>query len=202
MAVKDHSLDEKLIEAARAEFLDKGFRNASLHKIAERAGLTTGAIYTRYKGKDDLFCSLVQEILVEAQKQMGPLRERYEAAQKTQDPSKILDVIRYEEAFYQTLLSRHYEACVLFFCRSDGSSLEVTLRTMMEGKTAETVEYLRSISKSDLDLDGIGLIMTEQYHFFREILEKGYSQEKACRCMEVLDRYTEAGWKALLEAIL
>ena len=43
MAVKDHSLDDKIIRAAEAEFLEHGFVAASMHKIAERAGVTTGA---------------------------------------------------------------------------------------------------------------------------------------------------------------
>ena len=36
MALKDHSLDDKIITAAREEFLGKGYTGASLRKIAER----------------------------------------------------------------------------------------------------------------------------------------------------------------------
>ena len=39
MAVKNHALDQKIVEAARAEFLEKGFRGASLQQIAARAML-------------------------------------------------------------------------------------------------------------------------------------------------------------------
>lgn len=38
MALRDRSLDEKIIAAARDEFLEKGYMGASLRKIAERAG--------------------------------------------------------------------------------------------------------------------------------------------------------------------
>jgi len=54
LANKDHSLDDKIIRAAYSEFLAYGFCKASLHKISEKAGVTTGAIYTRYKNKDAL----------------------------------------------------------------------------------------------------------------------------------------------------
>ena len=60
MANRDHSLDDGIIQAAYSEFLAYGFQKASLHKIAEKAGVTTGAIYTRYKNKDALFASLLQ----------------------------------------------------------------------------------------------------------------------------------------------
>ena len=41
MANKDHSLDDGIIQAAYSEFLAYGFQKASLHKIAEKAGVTT-----------------------------------------------------------------------------------------------------------------------------------------------------------------
>ena len=63
MANKDHSLDDGIIQVAYLEFLAYGFQKASLHKIAEKAGVTTGAIYTRYKNKDALFASLLQDFL-------------------------------------------------------------------------------------------------------------------------------------------
>ena len=55
MALKDHSIDNRIIVAARKEFYEYGFTQASLRKIASRAEVTTGALYTRYKNKDELF---------------------------------------------------------------------------------------------------------------------------------------------------
>ena len=57
IANRDHSLDGVITQAAYEEFLSCGYQEASLHKIAEKAGVTTGAIYTRYKNKDALFVS-------------------------------------------------------------------------------------------------------------------------------------------------
>ena len=36
---------EKIQEAVRAEFLDKGFQGTSLRQIVKNAGVTTGAFY-------------------------------------------------------------------------------------------------------------------------------------------------------------
>ena len=63
MANKDHSLEDGIVQAAYSEFLTYGFQKASLHKIADKAGVTTGAIYTRYKNKDALFASWLQDFL-------------------------------------------------------------------------------------------------------------------------------------------
>ena len=76
MANRDHSLDDGIIQAAYSEFLAYGFQKASLHKIAEKAGVTTGAIYTRYKNKDALFASLLQDFFETMQVLFCSLRGR------------------------------------------------------------------------------------------------------------------------------
>ena len=54
MAVADRSIDPRILESARTEFLASGFEKASLKTICEGAGVTTGALYKRYKGKEEL----------------------------------------------------------------------------------------------------------------------------------------------------
>ena len=44
MALRNHSLDEKITASAMTEFSEKGYTGASLRKIAENAGVTVGAI--------------------------------------------------------------------------------------------------------------------------------------------------------------
>ena len=50
----------KLLEAARALIREKGHEHTTLEEIAERAGMTTGAIYGNFKNRDDLFIALGQ----------------------------------------------------------------------------------------------------------------------------------------------
>lgn len=50
----------KLLEAARMLIREKGFERATLEEIAERAGMTTGAIYGNFKNRDELFIALGQ----------------------------------------------------------------------------------------------------------------------------------------------
>ena len=61
MSVPDRSIDARLLSAAMEEFLDKGYENASLKEICGKAGVTTGALYTRFDGKEDLFNALVED---------------------------------------------------------------------------------------------------------------------------------------------
>ena len=47
-----------LLEAARAEILEKGYARTTLEAVARRAGMTTGAIYGNFKNRDELFIAL------------------------------------------------------------------------------------------------------------------------------------------------
>ena len=52
---------ELIHSAAKAEFLSKGFKSASLRNIVKTAGVTTGAFYGYYSSKAELFEALVSE---------------------------------------------------------------------------------------------------------------------------------------------
>ena len=52
---------ESIHKAAKAEFLAKGFKSASLRNIVKSVGMTTGAFYGYYNSKEELFSALVDE---------------------------------------------------------------------------------------------------------------------------------------------
>jgi AcrR family transcriptional regulator len=54
---------DALIGAAAKVFLARGFQGASLREIAAEAGLTTGAVYSNFDGKADLFLAVLEEKL-------------------------------------------------------------------------------------------------------------------------------------------
>jgi len=62
MAIPDKSIDPRLLASAEKEFERHGFLKAELKTICENADITTGALYKRYKGKEDLFCAVVEDI--------------------------------------------------------------------------------------------------------------------------------------------
>jgi AcrR family transcriptional regulator len=51
---------DRLLDAAAALFAETGFSGTSVAAIAKRAGVTTGAIYSNFAGKDDLFTAVVE----------------------------------------------------------------------------------------------------------------------------------------------
>ncbi len=51
----------QLLDAAERVFARDGLRGASVDTIALEAGYSTGAVYSNFKGKEDLFLTLVEE---------------------------------------------------------------------------------------------------------------------------------------------
>ena len=51
----------RLLEAAQRVFFERGFHGASLEAVAEEAGLTKGAVYSRFASKADLFLAYQEE---------------------------------------------------------------------------------------------------------------------------------------------
>ena len=48
-----------ILNAAKEEFLEKGYKNASMRSIAKKANMTVGNLYRYYKNKEDINLSIV-----------------------------------------------------------------------------------------------------------------------------------------------
>ena len=53
---------EEVLTAAAEIFYENGVSGSSLEKIAQRAGVTRGAIYWHFKDKAELFCEMVARV--------------------------------------------------------------------------------------------------------------------------------------------
>lgn len=54
-----------ILAAARAVFLESGYHGATVAAVARDAGMTIGAIYSRFASKADLFLALLEERIAE-----------------------------------------------------------------------------------------------------------------------------------------
>jgi AcrR family transcriptional regulator len=53
----------RLLEGARAVFARRGYHAATVDEVAQEAGFTTGALYSNFKGKEDLFLAVVEDMI-------------------------------------------------------------------------------------------------------------------------------------------
>ncbi|GII82238.1 TetR family transcriptional regulator [Sphaerisporangium siamense] len=62
----------KVLSAAREEFTELGFRDAKIDGIAERAGLTRGAVYSNFPGKRALYFAVLADLAARDAEAPGP----------------------------------------------------------------------------------------------------------------------------------
>jgi AcrR family transcriptional regulator len=67
---------DRLLDAATVLFAETGFSGTAVAAIAKRAGVTTGAIYSNFAGKDELFAAVVER---QMQRQADAYRALYAA---------------------------------------------------------------------------------------------------------------------------
>lgn len=57
---------QTIVDAALAEFLEKGFAEATIESVSRRAGVAKGLIYRYFEAKEALFSAVVQQEIVRA----------------------------------------------------------------------------------------------------------------------------------------
>lgn len=85
---------ERILEAALELFAEKGYLGASMSDIANRLGITKGALYKHYTGKQEILDSIVERM-----NQMD-----YERAQECEMPETQPD--GFAEAYLHTTIER------------------------------------------------------------------------------------------------
>lgn len=202
MANKNHELDKPIIEAAKMEFLQNGFQSASIGNIAKRAGVTTGAIYTRYKGKDELFHSLIENFLRDLDKERKNNEKAYMKYCIDKNFDNFLNSIEKEIAGHIDILFEHYDECKLLLCCSKGSSVEAMFSEMMKNKVSETKTFIKKNIASDISnmkLDLVELLMNQQFNAYTLVIEKGYGKDETTRYIKMLGEFIVAGWEKIFK---
>jgi AcrR family transcriptional regulator len=82
---------EKLLHAAEAEFGERGFADASIASITQRAGVALGTFYVYFESKEEIFRALVSY--------MGGLTRQWIVERVAESPDRLTAERRGVEAF-------------------------------------------------------------------------------------------------------
>ena len=117
---------EKILNAAKQEFLEKGFAGTNVRAIAEKAGVTTGALYNLFKNKDGIFEALVGGVFNEFLNILAynDVFEARELDMKAGDLSEITEMSRRRFLGMVDFFYANWDAMKLIACCSKGSAYE------------------------------------------------------------------------------
>jgi len=62
----------QLLDAAAEEFGEKGFHEASISRITQRAGVAIGSFYTYFDSKEEVFAALVRDVSAQVRDFVAP----------------------------------------------------------------------------------------------------------------------------------
>ena len=181
---------ERLIEAAKKEFLDKGYEKASLRKICAEADVTTGALYFFFKNKQELFTSVVAE---KAEHLLKLVKRQTDS-----EVNGIGDSEEYQREMNEYLCSNKDEVRILLD-KSAGTAYENFREeygyAIAQGffafydKYGGTAEY-RDIMK---------LIVRMRVQGYIEMLKGDYDMDKMMKFSALMEAYGDSGFQGMMK---
>lgn len=195
---------QKIHKIATGEFLEKGFRGASLREIVKKAGVTTGAFYGYYKSKKELFTALVQphadyvsNLFVSLIEQFKSLpKSEWIANMSTFSKQGVLQI--YEYAYNQKNAFR------LLLNASEGTEFENFVHDMIEKEIEITHIFYEEMEKQgytpyafDHTLEHI--IISAEFAAVFELIVHDIPFEEGKNCAKKIHDFYEAGWASVLK---
>ncbi len=194
---------ERIHQAAKAEFLEKGYKDASLRSIVKSVGMTTGAFYGYYKSKEELFEALVG-------KHYEYILARFEKAQQEfaklpyeQQPEVMGDisgVCMFDMLHYAYA---HLEECKLILCCSEGTKFSGLIDKMVEIEVEATHAYqkvLQELGRPSPKIDPLleHILITGMFHTFFELVIHEMPLDNAENYVKEMRAFYTAGWMKIM----
>ena len=136
---------ERLLAAARTVFASSGFHGASVDEIASMAGYSTGALYSNFDGKEDLFLELMEREIKEHAR---------EISEAVSERSSIADRATGGARQWMTMIEHEPELLLLFTEFWAYGVRDVQVRPKVAARFAQVRELLtRLIAEGAREFD-------------------------------------------------
>lgn len=203
MSNEESTTLKNILSAGKAEFLEKDFNSVSLRNIVKTAGVTTGAFYGYFSGKEALFAALVEEhakaimnIFMSAQESFGELSDEEKinhiGVESRTSLNEIVDYI-YE----------HFDEFKLIICKSEGTSYENFIHNMVEIEVEETYQFIDALRSQGKHVPNIEkavchMIVSGMFSGIFELIEHDMKKENAKKYVSEFQDFYIAGWSKIL----
>jgi AcrR family transcriptional regulator len=161
---------ERLLAAARSVFARAGFHGASVEEIASEAGFSTGALYSNFDGKEDLFLVLMEREIDEHSR---------EIARVVGARSSVAERATGGAQQWMTMIEREPEVLLLFMEFWAYGVRDPQVRPKVAARFAQVREMITrliadGVREFDLELD----IPAEQLAIAIDALADGIARQK------------------------
>ena len=202
MAKQIEGVYEAVLACAKKEFLEKGYKDASLRVIAQAAGTSTGSIYTRFKDKAGLFDAIVgpaadqfKDMFVEIQENFHSLDDSTQEAEMGEYTSRHqMEMLEY--------IYDHFDEFRLLLDCSDGTRFSGFVDELVDIEVEYTYKYMEvinceSVKSGVVTEDFIHIIVTAYFNGMFEVVRHNMSRDDARKYIRLLNRYHMQGFSTV-----
>lgn len=203
MAKQIEGVYERVMECARVEFLEKGYKDASLRKIAQNADSSTGSIYTRFSDKSGLFNALVAPAVEGLKEWFGYEQEVFDKRDIADKKADNFDYSRDRFVAFFDYVYEYYDEFKLIISCSEGTVFSTFIHDIVKIDAEYTMKFIRDTNPALLE-SGIvteGLIHMLSSGFFTGIFETivhNMDKESAQKQVRKMQHFYQVGWKDLM----
>ncbi|MBQ3162047.1 MAG: TetR/AcrR family transcriptional regulator [Oscillospiraceae bacterium] len=199
---QDKETREKLIESAKAEFMEKGYNKASLRSICAKAGVTTGALYFFFEDKADLFKAIVGNAVDGLFEIMLAHFDEDEDIVAGTDADDMDDYIDDHSEVAQLLIHHiysNYDAAILVLTKSQGSEYENIVDKIVDVTESKSIEMMGKITaktgkNKKLNKYMLHLIIHIVVDSFVQLVIHEPDEKKALKSIKKVFRMTMQNW--------
>lgn len=203
MKFKDEEAVGQILECAKEEFMQKGFADASMRTIAEKAGFTTGMLYSRFADKNELFSALVKEGADKLYSYFADVQEEFAEFPATR---QLTEMQTYTSGKMRTVLDiiyEYFDTFKLIVCHSAGSSYERYIDRMIEYETDSTERFMRVLQKNGTSVKTVRrdinhMLASALFNGIFEVVAHDFPKEDALEYVDAVCEFFFAGWQRLL----
>ena len=201
MSVPDRSIDPRLLSAAREEFLKKGYEKSSLARICKAAGVTTGALYKRYKGKEELFSALVLDTVRDMEEYVSTIEKTDLTAFSDQELYDSFSLASEANRRWLRFLYDRREGFTLLIRCASGSRYESFNQKWTEKMNALDSKYYeeakrRGMTTKEISTEELHVLTYGVWALFYEPFFLGCTWEQMERHAETISRFLD--WHSAL----
>ena len=204
MAKQIEGVYERILKCAKKEFLEKGFKDASLREIAKEASTSTGSIYTRFHDKNGLFGALVEPVVKMIHSMSNELETEFESRDAKTQEDTMGDYSLESHGEIIDFIYDNKESFILLLKCSYGSQYEHFADALIEMEEQSTMNFLKATGHADLlekpgMLHFIHMLSTSYCSGIFEPLLHGLSRQSAHEYDKMFTRYHVAGFETLMK---
>lgn len=203
MKFKDEEAVGQILECAKEEFMQKGFADASMRTIAEKAGFTTGMLYSRFADKNELFSALVKEGADKLYSYFTDVQEEFAEFPATQ---QVAEMQTYTSSKMRTVIDiiyEYFDTFKLIVCHSVGSSYDRYIDRMIEYETDSTERFMRVLQENGTLVKTVRrdinhMLASALFNGIFEVVAHDFPKEDALEYVNAVCDFFFAGWQRLL----